>query len=83
MVYPRYIDSILQVLGSLSPAGQVRDTHSAVLIKDPGQGHNFVAIQLFLFHDPIIFERATRGTLQSEFKWLCLYNAKNKLQEGA
>ena len=25
-----------------------------VLIFDPGQGYNFVAIQLFLFHDPII-----------------------------
>ena len=37
-----------------------------VLIFDPAQGYNFVAIQLFLFHDPIIFERATRGTLQSE-----------------
>ena len=38
-----------------------------VLIFDPAQGYNFVAIQLFLFHDPIIFERATRGTNESEF----------------
>ena len=37
-----------------------------VLIFDPAQGYNFVAIQLFLFHDPIIFERSTRGTLQAE-----------------
>ena len=37
-----------------------------VLIFDPAQGYNFVAIQLFLFHDPIIFERATRGTSQAE-----------------
>ena len=44
-----------------------------VLIFDPAQGYNFVAIQLFLFHDLIIFERSTRGTLQSEFKWLSLY----------
>ena len=44
-----------------------------VLIFDRAQGYNFVAVQLFLFHDPIIFERSTRGTLQSEFKWLCLY----------
>ena len=42
-----------------------------VLIFGRAQGYNFVALQLFLFHDPIIFERATRGTLQSEFKWLC------------
>ena len=38
-----------------------------VLIFGRAQGYNFVAVQLFLFHDPIIFERATRGTLQSEF----------------
>ena len=44
-----------------------------VLIFDPAQGYNFVAIQLFLFHDPIIFERATRGTNETEFKWICLY----------
>ena len=37
-----------------------------VLIFDRAQGHNFVAVQLFLFHDPIIFERATRGTNESE-----------------
>ena len=44
-----------------------------VLIFGRAQGYNFVAIQLFLFHDPIIFERSTRGTLQDEFKWLSLY----------
>ena len=44
-----------------------------VLIFDPAQGYNFVAIQLFLFHDPIIFERATRGTNETEFKWISLY----------
>ena len=38
-----------------------------VLIFDPAQGYNFVALQLFLFLDPIIFERATRGTNESEF----------------
>ena len=37
-----------------------------VLIFDPAQGYNFVAMQLFLFHDPIIFERSTRGTNESE-----------------
>ena len=37
-----------------------------VLIFDPAQVYNFVAIQLFLFHDPIIFERSTRGTNESE-----------------
>ena len=37
-----------------------------VLIFGRAQGYNFVAIQLFLFHDPIIFERSTRGTLQAE-----------------
>ena len=37
-----------------------------VLIFGRAQGYNFVAIQLFLFHDPIIFERATRGTNESE-----------------
>ena len=36
------------------------------LIFGRAQGYNFVAMQLFLFHDPIIFERATRGTLQDE-----------------
>ena len=37
-----------------------------VLIFYPAHGYNFVAIQLFLFHDPIIFERATRGTNETE-----------------
>ena len=42
-----------------------------VLIFDPAQGYNFVAIQLFLFHDPIIFERATWGTNEGESSWFC------------
>ena len=39
-----------------------------VLIFDPAQGYNFVAIQLFLFHDPIIIQKVIRREAEVEFK---------------
>ena len=39
-----------------------------VLIFDPVQGYNFVAIQLFLFHDPIIIQKVIRREAEVEFK---------------
>ena len=38
-----------------------------VLIFGRAQGYNFVAIQLFLFHDPIIFLKVIRRRPHSEF----------------
>ena len=39
-----------------------------VLIFDPAQGYNFVAIQLFLFHDLIIIQKVIRREAEVEFK---------------
>ena len=44
-----------------------------VLIFDPAQGYNFVAVQLFLFHDPIIILKVIRRGPHCEFKRICLY----------